>query len=128
MGKTPAQKRWLLKGHNYIEWAKATKVPRIKMWAWDAININLPLRYKVDVCFVCNSVIGSEHFLWDCPVLFRVNALKHMFWAINWILFDRCDVGLRWSEIKHIFSEILLKVNDGVDSFFSITNAVGVSH
>ncbi|HMP31145.1 MAG TPA: hypothetical protein PKD85_16180 [Saprospiraceae bacterium] len=135
--KTPAQKRWVLGGHNYMEWIKGTKIPRVKMWGWDAININLPVRYKVDVCLNCNKLIGSDHFLWNCPLINKLSlhlsfspveiafliwrmhcALKHnkkeifihMFWAVQWLLFDKCDIKKRWIEIKQIFQKIIQEI------------------
>lgn len=141
--KTPAQKRWLSKGKDFIEWAKSSNVSRVKMWAWDGININLPLRYKTDICLVCSGIIGSEHFLWACPLINKLslylaflpveiafivwrlhcaikhdgdNAITHMFWATQWVLFGKCDVGRQWKKLEPVFRDAIQSINERTNS------------
>ena len=58
-----------------LDWANSIKcASRVKHWAWDVGNINLPVRYKTDKCRCCGLDIDSSHFIKDCPLgryLFR---------------------------------------------------------
>ena len=75
---TPAQTRWLNDGFNWLEWAKNKKfASRVKHWAWDAGNLNLQVRYKLDRCRCCGNIVESDHFIRKCPLISHASKFKN---------------------------------------------------
>jgi hypothetical protein len=71
---TSAQLKWKREvGFDFVEFLNLMSKAKIYNKAFnlmkDILHVKLRTLYKKDSCFLCNGIIGSSHFLWDCSWL-----------------------------------------------------------